>query len=130
MSEKLLTREFKRDKHKCVICSEPAVDSHHIVDRKLFGKTGGYYINNGASLRTLHHWAAENTTLSCEEIREKCKIKNVILPVQLSPDLTWDKWGNQILPSGHRIPGEMFYTEPVQKILKQGNVLHLFKLNQ
>ena len=41
-STKLLTRDeyreavFARDKHRCVICDSPAVDVHHIVERKLW----------------------------------------------------------------------------------------------
>jgi hypothetical protein len=51
----LLTRDnfrnsvFERDKHLCVICKEPAVDAHHILERRLFPDEG-YYIDNGASL--------------------------------------------------------------------------------
>lgn len=51
----LLTREdfkkivFERDKHKCVVCGQPAVDAHHIIDRALW-TDGGYYLDNGVSL--------------------------------------------------------------------------------
>lgn len=51
----LLTRDdfrefvFKRDNHKCVVCGEPAVDAHHILERRLFHDSG-YYLDNGASL--------------------------------------------------------------------------------
>ena len=44
----LLTRDqfregvFKRDNHKCVICRAPAVDAHHIIERRLW-TDGGYY---------------------------------------------------------------------------------------
>lgn len=38
-----LTREefkqqvFERDEHCCVVCGKPAVDAHHILERRLFG---------------------------------------------------------------------------------------------
>lgn len=118
---------FKRDNHKCVICGEPAKDAHHIIERRLFDD-GGYYLSNGASLCQTHHIKAEETTLSCEEIREAAKIKDIILPPHLynDNDYSYDKWGNIIMPNGTRVRGELFYDESVQKILGQGNVLNLF----
>jgi len=117
---------FKRDSHKCVICGNPAKDAHHIIERRLFSN-GGYYLDNGASLCEKHHIEAEETTLSCDEIREKCGITKVVIPDHFYGDLDYDKWGNIIQPTGQRIKGELFYDESVQKILKQGNVLDLFQ---
>lgn len=116
---------FNRDNHKCIICGLPVVDAHHIIDRHLFNDNG-YYIDNGASLCELHHLEAEMTTLSTNDIRKSANITNIILPEHLYVDANYDKWGNEILPNGQRIPGELFNSEPVQKILKQGNVLSLF----
>ncbi len=129
---KLLTRDefresvFKRDNYKCVICGNPAKDAHHIIERRLFSD-GGYYIDNGASLCEIHHIEAEQTTLSCEEIRTKAGIEKIVLPDHLYDDCEYDKWGNNILPIGKRIKGDLFYDESVQKILQQGNVLDLFQ---
>jgi len=117
---------FARDSHKCVICGQSAKDAHHIMERRLFSD-GGYYLDNGASLCEEHHIQAEETTLSCEEIRERASIKNIILPDHLYDDYEYDKWGNILLPNGNRIKGELFYDESVQKILKQGNVLDHFQ---
>jgi len=131
MSE-LLTRDefraavFERDRHKCVICGKPAKDAHHIIERRLFGD-GGYYLNNGVSLCEVHHIEAEQTTLSCDEIRAKAGIDVVVIPEHFYGDYNYDKWGNIILPIGQRIKGELFYDESVQKILKQGGVLDLFQ---
>ena len=128
----LLTRDefrnavFKRDNNKCVICGDNAKDAHHILERRLFDGNGGYYLDNGASLCEKHHIEAEQTTLSCEDIRIAAKIENIILPDHFYNDNEYDKWGNIILPNGNRIKGELFYDESVQKILKQGNVLDLF----
>lgn len=116
---------FKRDNCKCVICSEPAIDAHHIVERKLF-TDGGYYLANGASLCSKHHIKAEETILSCEEIRLACNIKDVLLPEHFYTDSVYDKWGNIIFNDGRRLKGELFYTEQVQKVLKQAGVLDLF----
>jgi len=116
---------FNRDNHKCVICDKPAIDAHHIIERHLFSD-GGYYLDNGASLCETHHLEAEMTTLSVDKIRESAHITNIILPEHLFVDANYDKWGNEILPNGQRLQGELFNDESVQKILKQGNVLSLF----
>jgi hypothetical protein len=130
MSELLSRDEFRdavftRDKNRCVICGAPAVDAHHILDRRLF-HDGGYYLDNGASLCSDHHLAAEMTTISCDDIRMACGIKTIILPDHLHSENDYDKWGNTILPSGLRVKGELFHDEPVQKMLSAGRVLDLF----
>jgi hypothetical protein len=116
---------FKRDGFSCVICGEPAKDAHHIIERRLF-PDGGYYLDNGASLCEKHHIEAEQTTLTCEEIRNAAGIKEIILPDHLYQDVEYDKWGNEVLRNGTRIKGELFEDPSVQKILKQGGVLTLF----
>ena len=129
---KLLTRDafregvFERDSHRCVICGEPAKDAHHILERRLF-HDGGYYLNNGASLCEIHHIEAEQTTLSCDEIRVKSGITDIVIPEHFYSDYEYDKWGNILLPTGLRIKGELFYDESVQKILNQGGVLNTFQ---
>ena len=128
---KLLTRDqfregvFKRDNHQCVICGAKGEDAHHIIERRLF-VDGGYYLVNGSTLCAKHHMQAEETTLSCEEIRAACKIDEVLLPQHFFPNLTYDKWGNVVLHNNQRLRGELFDEEPVQKILKQAGLLHIF----
>jgi len=131
MSPVLLSRDdfrngvFKRDNYKCVVCGAPAKDAHHILERRLWGDgSQGYYMENGSSVCEEHHLAAESTVLSCDELRAKCGIKEVVLPPHLYPDQQYDKWGNPILPNGQRLKGELFHDESVQKIIKP--VLHLF----
>lgn len=125
----LLTRDdfrnsvFERDHHRCVICKEPAVDAHHIIDRRLF-TDGGYYINNGASVCERHHLEAESTLLSCSDIRKAAGITEIVLPEHLYQDAEYDKWGNEILSNGQRLRGELFNDESVQKIMAP--VLDLF----
>ncbi len=116
---------FERDNGKCVICGNKGQDAHHIIERKLWNDEG-YYLDNGALLCGIHHWEAEKTTLSCEEIREKSGIKKIILPGHLYSDNAYDKWGNIILPNGTRIKGELFNDGSVQKILDIGGALPLF----
>ena len=116
---------FERDNHKCVICGDDAQDAHHILERRLF-PDGGYYLNNGSSLCAWHHIEAEQTTLSVEEIRQACGIEKPVLPPHLYKDVTYDKWGNEIMANGLRAKGELFNDESVQKILKQGGVLNEF----
>jgi hypothetical protein len=119
---------FKRDNNQCVICKDctSTLDAHHIMERRLFGDTQGYTLDNGATLCPTHHLAAEQTVLTCEEIREAAGIKNIILPEHLYPDNRYDKWSNIILHDGRRLKGELFFDESVQKILKQGGVLDFF----
>lgn len=125
----LLSREefrkavFERDGHKCVVCKRDAVDSHHIVERRLFAN-GGYFRDNGVSVCSEHHLAAESTELSCDELREAAGIKKIVLPEHFYEDEPLDKWGNQILPNGQRLRGELFDDPSVQKIIRP--VLHLF----
>jgi hypothetical protein len=107
---------FERDNHKCVICGKPAVDAHHIIERRLF-TDGGYYLDNGASLCEEHHLEAESTKLSCDEIRKSAGIENIILPDHLYSEAEYDKWGNEILKTGERLKGELYNDESVQKIL-------------
>jgi hypothetical protein len=114
---------FGRDDHKCVICGAAGADAHHIIERRLWDD-GGYYLENGATLCPACHIKAEQTLLSCEEIREAAGIATLVLPDHLYPDDPYDKWGNPILPDGRRMRGELFYDESVQKILAP--VLHLF----
>jgi hypothetical protein len=119
---KLLTRDefrnavFARDKNLCVICKEKGQDAHHILERRLFGN-GGYFLDNGATLCGIHHILAEQTILTCEEIRQAAGILLAVLPDHLYPDDRYDKWGNIILPNGTRLKGELFEDESVQKII-------------
>lgn len=107
-SNELLSRpEFKRavfarDGEKCVFCGEPAVDAHHILDRKLW-KDGGYYLDNGASVCSDCHWKCEKNLLSTRHVREACGITQVLLPPGLDPAFEYDKWGKCILCHGEQI---------------------------
>lgn len=129
MENILLTREqfkelvFKRDGYKCLVCKEPADDAHHIIERKLF-LDGGYFIDNGASVCSDCHIKAEQTIISCEELRALAGITNIVLPDHLYKDQVYDKWANPILNNGLRLRGELFQDASVQKILQP--VLHLF----
>lgn len=120
---------FARDGHKCVFCDKPAVDAHHILERRLFvspGETGGYFMNNGASVCEEHHLACEMTTISVQEVRDACGITKPVIPAHLYEDHEYDKWGNIVLPNGTRLKGELFNDESVQKILAKGGVLDLY----
>jgi hypothetical protein len=107
------------------MCSDAAIDAHHIIERKLFDDSG-YYLDNGVSLCSNHHILAEQTIISCDELRSRISATEIILPEHFEPEYRYDKWGNVILPNGNRLMGELFYDENVQKILKQANVLKFF----
>lgn len=113
---------FDRDGHKCVFCGEPAVDAHHIIERRLW-PDGGYYLANGASVCQEHHLACERTTISVDQVREACGIRTLLVPPHLYPDQPYDKWGNPLLSNGQRVKGELFFDESVQKVLGEGGVL-------
>lgn len=116
---------FERDRFQCVVCGAPAVDAHHIIERRLFKaahEKGGYFLDNGASLCEKHHIEAEQTTISCKSIRQLCGIETVVLPEHFWPDLDYDKWGNILTPEG-RLKGELYYELSVQTILKDFSFL-------
>jgi hypothetical protein len=132
---KLLTRDqfreavFARDGGKCVFCKNPAVDAHHILERRLWtdeSETGGYFIDNGASVCAEHHMLCETTELSVEQVRDACGITQYPIPEHLYPDQPYDKWGNPVLQNGTRLKGELFHDASVQKVLSKGGVLGLF----
>lgn len=111
---------FERDNFLCVVCKLPAVDAHHIIERRLFKaehEKGGYFLDNGASLCEKHHFEAEQTTISCQMIRELCGIESTRLPEHFWPDREYDKWGNIMTEKG-RLKGELYYEMSVQAILK------------
>ena len=125
----LLTRDqfreevFARDKGQCVNCGDQGEDAHHILERRLFSD-GGYYLDNGVCLCSECHIAAEETRLTCETLRRRAHISQIILPPHFFSDQRYDKWGNPILTNGMRMRGELFNEEPVQKVLKP--LLHIF----
>ena len=116
---------FARDKHKCIFCDDTKVVAHHIIERKLWDD-GGYYPNNGASVCDKHHLDCELTLISVEKVREAAGITQVIVPDTMYDDTIYDKWGNPVLGNGMRTRGPMFFTEQVQKVLKEANLLGNF----
>lgn len=109
---------LERDEGRCVHCGKPAVDVHHIMERKLF-PDGGYYLDNAASLCSACHLDAEYTLIACETLRIEAGIRRDLLPPSLPAGPAYDKWGNELLPDGRIRPGPMFSTEQVQKILRR-----------
>lgn len=86
------TKVFKRDNNKCIVCKSPAVDAHHLIERRLFSDSG-YYIDNGVSLCSNCHFYAEDGTFTVEWLRQQAGITNIVLPNGFSPDVVYDKWG-------------------------------------
>lgn len=116
---------FARDGGRCVVCKGQADAAHHILERRLW-EDEGYYVENGASLCPRHHIEAEQTTLSCEDIRAAAGITVVALPEYFDWAERYDKWGNVFLPNGLRVRGDLFFDESVQAILSAGGVLGQF----
>lgn len=94
--EKFKKAVFERDNYQCVVCKEPAVDAHHIIDRSLF-EDGGYHIDNGASLCSYCHVMAEDCLFTVEHIRACAGIVNKIVPEQLYSYVKYNKWGDAII---------------------------------
>lgn len=114
---KLLSRDefrqqvFNRDNNLCVICKQPAVDAHHIIERKLWPDEG-YYINNGASLCEVHHKLAETNHIPPQAIRLYAGIKETIQPPSFISDWDYDKWGNRLIKwNQSNTGGEIKYTK-------------------
>lgn len=116
---------FARDGGRCVLCGAPAQDAHHILERRLW-PDGGYVLDNLASVCGHCHLLCEQTYYSVEEVREAAGIERVAVPPHMYPDETYDKWGNVVRPDGTRSPGELFWDESVQKVLREGGALGLF----
>ena len=115
---------FKRDSSSCVICGNPAIDAHHIINRNLFkeeNEFGGYFLDNGVSLCGVCHIKAEKTLISCKTLRDKAGIQNIVLPSHFETDCEYDVWGN-VMTSRGVFKGEMYYNEEAQKILKDVNI--------
>lgn len=99
---KLLSRSefkrlaFQRDGGKCVFCGKPAIDAHHILDRKLFDD-GGYYLDNAASVCNDCHLDCEKSIKTVKEVRIACGISTPILPKGFDEDCEYDKWGRQLM---------------------------------
>lgn len=116
--EPLLSRQgfsdavLRRRGGLCCMCGSPAVDAHHILDRKLFGN-GGYYLSNGAAVCELHHWHCETTTIALQEVRAAAQVHQIVLPACLAHNgfgAPLDKWGNTLLGgiwAGYRLTGPL-----------------------
>lgn len=133
-TSRLLSRDefregvFARDGHKCVICGGVGpLDAHHILNRRLWDD-GGYYLDNGVTLCETHHIQAEMTVLSCEELRAAAKITVAMIPEHLAQDEgeRYDCWGNQIMPTGVRLKGELFNDTGCQRMLTAAGLLPTF----
>lgn len=118
----------KRDQYRCVVPSCGKTENlavHHIIERKLWSD-GGYYLDNGVTLCPRHHILAEQTLLTCDDLRQHAHIESIVLPDHFFFEERYDKWGNILLPSGSRIKGEMFFESQVQKILTEAGVIDQF----
>jgi len=126
----LLTREaFKaavlsRAGGCCVFCGKPAVDAHHVLERKLYS-CGGYYLGNGAAVCVAHHWACETTRISVEETWAAARISRPVLPPGVVPGQPVDKWGNRVWPNGLRTWGPLQSDAGARKALAAGGYLGL-----
>lgn len=91
---------FKRDNNKCIVCSKDAVDAHHLVERCLWkepSEQGGYIVDNGVSLCSLHHIEAEKNIILPKTLRKLAGIKKVVLPSDFDSTKEYNKWGKPLI---------------------------------
>ena len=133
MNAPLLTRDqlcqsaLKRDGHRCVVCRAPATVVHSIVDNALFSD-GGHDLANAVSLCEEHRLKAEQTLLTCEELRELIHVGDPCLPEHLSTENgeSYDRWGNPYFKNGRKYRGELWWEETCQKALASAGLLKDF----
>ena len=124
---------LRRDQEACVHCGSRAgrLDAHHLIDRRLWDD-GGYHLANGVTLCTEPaggcHLRAEMTLLTCEELRRDAGIAETLLPEHLAQDEgeRYDHWGNQVMPSGVRLKGELFLDPGCQRMMERAGLLGAF----
>lgn len=110
----------------CVLCGAPAVDAHHVLDRRLWSDgTQGLMLGNGAAVCGPCHVRCETTQVSVQVVRQQAGIVAFPLPPCLDPLHTYDKWGNRVLPDGTRRWGPL-RDDGVERVLRRGGFLHLF----
>ncbi|MGZ3713842.1 MAG: HNH endonuclease [Ktedonobacterales bacterium] len=129
----LLSREafraavFARDHGQCVLCHKPAVDAHHLYERKLW-PDGGYYVEQGVALCEQHHWDAEATNISPTMLAKFARIAPPPMPPGLDPDKRYDKWGNQSLETNsdweERKAGPL-WSDDLAQLLRDRCIWHL-----
>lgn len=70
---------FSTANGRCVFCTAPAVDAHHMLERKFF-IDGDYDAGNGVAVCEDHHCQCETTKLTVEEVRRAANIESKNLP--------------------------------------------------
>ena len=114
-------------------CDQPAVDAHHIIERRLWTlphEQGGYFPDNGAAVCEPHHYQAEQTIVTADQLREWSNITDALIPSHWYTDQeqSYTKWGDPILADGTRLPGPLFHDPSVQKVLRSApHVLDLYR---
>ena len=122
--EQFFSLVSQRQKGRCLFCTQPMCDAHHILDRALFSD-GGYDLSNLAGVCAEHHWQCEITVLSVQEVLDSAKIPKRLSLVHygIIDSQQVDKWGNSIWPSGMRTWGPMEQHQGMRKALAAGGFL-------
>lgn len=105
-------------------CSRRAVDAHHILNRNLFVRPeefGGYFVENGAQLCSDHHYHAELTSISTEDLWSWCGV-TPIYPIGWDTSKSYDAWGNEIISEYQMAAGPMFEDGGFQKVMKLARI--------
>ena len=109
---------FAKTGNSCAFCDQPAVDAHHILDRKL-REDGGYYIDNGCAVCEIHHLRCETGEINVADVR-KASFSNHLIPSLLYSDIDYDKWGN-VFYKQMIVPGAL-WDESIRKTVINKNI--------
>lgn len=105
-----------RDQHRCIACEQPADTISPLLDLRLWDEPS-FDPNNWVTLCLTHAATAEDGALDLDYLRLLANIQTSHVPPQCYPTFRYDRWGNQILQTGLRVRGELFYAPDVQAIL-------------
>lgn len=136
MDKKLLSRKdytaevLQRKNGLCCVpsCNKQAVDAHHILNRNLFvepEEQGGYFLDNGAQLCSEHHYDAELTLISTEDLWSWCGL-TPCLPFGWDANKRYDCWGNVIVSNYVRERGPLFEDDGFQKVMRIAKIAWQF----
>src|SRR5688572_19248016 len=100
-------RVFDRDENECVFCGQPPQDAHHILERRLWEKGGGYELDNLVSVCGECHELCEIGDYLPDDCRKAANIRTVLVPDYMYDDVEYDKWGNVLINSYTLSPGPL-----------------------
>lgn len=121
----ITTHVLDRDRHRCVVCGNIAVQVHAIFCERLWDDDQRHP-NNFVALCQSHCEAALMTQLPVETLISRAGIQESPLPPQLHAVERYDRWGNVFLADGLRARGELFFDDEARDWLERAGLLQSF----